>query len=331
MEKPMENSESKESSPNKLEIITITDTHNDYEAILRNLKIHNIIDENGEWRDGVNNVQVIHTGDVINKKNPDKKSLEYMFHLKATAPESCSVEILAGNHEMEYLMGTKGIAEEGSERKLIEGMSLISASGPVLFLHGYPTRKLLRWILSYVTYEEYSVPDAIGEINRQFSEALEESSSGYNNKLKHFLFGEKAKKKGLVHEAESLEKKEENTEEINKPKPLFQKVLPADYYQKHGKEVSELLAKLGIEIVVHGHARTSKGIQRIGEFSKYLPNVTLIDNDVAISEFKSTKPGEPTVGNKWGSTKIIMENSADGKSFVREMSFINKDTFTNKN
>ena len=316
-----------ENSPNRLEIITITDTHNDYEAILRNLRIHGILDEKGEWKEDANNIHVIHTGDVVNKKNPDKKSLEYLFHLKATAPESCSVQILAGNHEMDYLMGCVGQAPEGSERKLIEGMSLLEISGPVLFLHGYPTRKLLRWILSYVIDEGFSVGEAVAEINRQFSEALEESSSGYTNKLKHFLFGDdKGEKKNPKNKMEKKTEQEKEKTAEQKTKPLFRKILPADYYQKHGNEVSALLAMLGVEVVVHGHARTPKGVQTVGEFKEYLPNITMIGNDVAVSDFKSTKPGESIPGNKWGSTKIIMENTDEGKSSVREMTFVNKDT-----
>jgi len=320
--------ERKESAPGKIEIITITDTHNDLEAIIRNLRIYDIIDEKGEWKEGMRNVQIVHTGDVVNKKDPDKKNLEYIFHLKATAPESCSVQILAGNHEMDYLMSSSGPAEEGSERKLIEGMSLVVVSGPVMFLHGYPTRKLLRWILSYGSLEE-----GINEINRQFSEALEESGWGYNEKLKHFLFGDNGDKKGHDNKGEKKnapEKTGENTaEKIKKVKikPLFRKTLPLDYYQAHGKEVESLLSKLGIEIVVHGHQRTPMGAQTVGEFKEFLPNTTLINNDVAVSEFKSTKPGEPVVGNKWGSTKITMKSGEDGKSTVQEMTFVNKNTY----
>ncbi len=331
--------EQNERMSEKIEIITITDTHNDYEAIIRNLRIHDIIDENGEWKEGVKNIHVIHTGDVVNKKNPDKKSLEYIFHLKATAPKTCSVEILAGNHEMDYLMGKTGPAEEGSERKIIEGMSLLSSAGPVLFLHGYPTRKLLRWIESYTITDGYSVEEAIAEINRQFSEALEESTAGYNNKLSHFLFGDTEEKKKSGAEKENKKLKLENRKIIEddvdtstelpngrKLKPLFRKTLPIDYYQKHGKEVSELLSTLGFDVVIHGHVRSPRGVQSVGEFKEFLPNVTLISNDVAVSDFKSTKVGEPTAGNKWGSTKIIMENNSEGKTIINEMTFVNKDT-----
>jgi len=315
----------KETSPGRQEIITITDTHNDLEAILRNLRVYHIINEDGEWKDGVENIHIVHTGDVVNKKDPDKKSLEYLFHLKATAPDSCSVEILAGNHEMDYLMNCSGASEEGSERKLIENMSLVSVSGPILFLHGYPTRKLLRWILSYG-----SLAEGIEEINNQFKEALEETSWGYNSKLRHFLFGDKQEKQA---NGEKDRKPEKTEERIEKPKikPLFRKTMPSDYYKMHGREIAELCKELGIRVVVHGHQRISAGEQSVGESKEYLPGVLLINNDVAVSEFKNTKPGEPPVGNKWGSTKIVMKSGESGENYIQEMFFVNKNTYNTIN
>ncbi len=289
-------SERREAVPNKTEVIAITDTHNDYEAIVRNLRIHGVINERGEWMEGAKNVKIIHTGDVVNKTNPDKQSLEYIVHLKQTAPESCSVEVLAGNHEIEYLMNAAGVAEEGSERKLIaDNMSFLGEDGPILYVHGHPSRTLLKKILS----------KGMTGFNEQFKEAMQLSLSGNNEKLKRFSF----KKKDL--------KKDE--------KPYQKKVTLEDYYKIHGPEIQRMLLKLGYRFVVHGHASQQGGVQKMDEFPE-MPEITFINNDVSVSSYKKLEPGE-TAGNQWGSLKITMTN-ADGKSAVEEITVVNKNTYT---
>jgi len=287
---------------NQTEIIALADTHNDLEAIIRNLRLHNVIGEDGEWKEGVKNVRIIHTGDVINKEHPDEKSLEYIFHLKKTAPEDCSVEILAGNHEIEYLMDHSGKKEEGLGRSLMTEMSLLSHLGPVLFLHGHPSRRLLKEILSYGSLE-----DGLNAMNEQFHQAITASMWGDNGQLKRFSF----KKKDIKGE----------------DKPYQKKIVLQDYYKEHGKEVEGLLLKLGIEVVVHGHASQQSGVQTVGEFKEFMPKVTFINNDVSVSKFKKLDPGE-TAGNEWGSTKITMKNNK-GASTVSDMVFVNKKTYNN--
>jgi len=93
-----------EKPPKEIEIISITDTHNDKEAIINNLRFHHAVDKNGEWEKGARDIHIVHTGDVVNREKPDKKSLEYIFHLKDTAPQGCHVEVLAGNHEISYTL-----------------------------------------------------------------------------------------------------------------------------------------------------------------------------------------------------------------------------------
>jgi len=296
--------EAKENGPGEMEIIAITDTHNDTEAIKRNLHLHDVVDKDGEWKKKAHNIRIIHTGDVINKEKPEKKSLEYIFHLKETAPETCSVEVLAGNHEISYTLGKNEPPEKvGSKREFIAKMSVVSSEGPILFIHGYPTIELLREILSHGSREE-----GIKAINEQFREAMRESISGNHEKLKRFSY---AKSDGSDGEH-----------------PLFWKVLPKDYYLKNGKETEELLEKLGIDIVVHGHVSRQEGVQDVGEFQKnnLMTNTTFINNDVRVSDRKKLDPGE-TGGNAWGSLKINLNNGHNGEMAVSGLEFVNKNTY----
>ncbi|MCX6738453.1 MAG: hypothetical protein NT098_00175 [Candidatus Parcubacteria bacterium] len=205
------------------------------------------------------------------------------------------MEVLAGNHEIEYLMNSSCVAEEGSERKMIaDHMTFLTDLGSILYVHGHPSRTLLKKMLS----------KGIAGFNEQFKEAMNESLLGNNEKLKRFSF----KKKDL--------KKDE--------KPYQKKVTLEDYYKVHGPEIQRMLLKLGYRFVVHGHASQQGGVQKTDEFPE-MPEITFINNDVSVSTQKKLEPGE-TAGNKWGSLKITMAN-ADGKSAVEEITVVNKDTY----
>lgn len=294
--------EREEKEPVEVEIITITDTHNDLEAMKKNLCFHGVVDKSGEWDPEAKNIRIVHTGDVINREKPDKKSLDYIFRLKETAPPTCSVEVLVGNHEISYTLHKDEPSTKGnSKRELISQMSLVTHIGPILFLHGYPTLEFLQELSSYGSLDE-----GIAAVNTNFQGAMKESMAGKHQKLSRYNYAKP-------------EVPPEN-------KPIFWKSMPKGYYEKNGKEVEALLHTFGIEMVVHGHASRQEGVQRMGEFQQFMPSILFVNNDVTISKFKKLDPGE-VGGNKWGSMKIKLREMEGENDRVTEMEFVNKKTY----
>ena len=63
---------------------------------------------------------------------------------------------------------------------------------------------------------------------------------------------------------------------------LYDVVNASRYYKKHGRLVGDVLAQLGIDIVVHGHRPQRSGVQVDYEFGKWIPNVRMIGNDTMV-------------------------------------------------
>ncbi|MFA6338640.1 MAG: metallophosphoesterase [Candidatus Paceibacterota bacterium] len=286
--------ESAEKNPAEVEIIALTDTHNDKKAIIRNLKFHEIVDKNGEWQEGVANLVIVHEGDIINKQNPNSECIEYLMHLKQTAPDGCFVEIQIGNHELEYLVEHAGMQEGKKDCEMIARMSIASHFGPVLFVHGYPTIQLLEEIT-----KRGGIQEGVDSLNKQFQDAASNSLSGNKDGLGYFSF----------------EKINNTTGEKN----IFRNIKPEKYYKKHGAEIVALLKQLGIQIVVHGHSGQKKGVQIADEFKEFLPDITMINNDVSVSRYKNEKKK-----TRLGSTKITVVNDEEHTEAVTDIKLVNR-------
>jgi hypothetical protein len=54
------------------------------------------------------------------------------------------------------------------------------------------------------------------------------------------------------------------------------------YYKKQGRAVGAVLAKLKIDIVVHGHRPQRSGVQVDYEFEKWIPGIRMVGNDTMV-------------------------------------------------
>lgn len=281
----------------KLEIITLSDTHNDVEAIKENLRLYNIVDGDGKWNSNIENIKIIHTGDLVNKQDPDLTSLRYMRELKDTAPKSCSVEMIAGNHEIDVLQNKPFVIQDPYIEEDIEHMKVLHYDEPVLFMHGYPTRELLETLLTYTDTEE-----GVAELNRLFEQSATEAMQGDPRNISYFSYQKK--------------------NDITGKKNIFRDIKPEKYYEKRGEEISDLLDQLGIKIIIHGHKPVKDGVQAKHEFHKHIQGATLIDNDCAVSRTKQDDRKESKV-NHYGSVRVTINNPGDPGSDV-ELHYKNK-------
>ncbi|QQS61441.1 MAG: metallophosphoesterase [Candidatus Moraniibacteriota bacterium] len=241
----------------------ISDIHNDCLAARTTLEQRGILDSDGEWKKGISRIHLVFTGDNVNKDSPESETFRFLKHLKKTAPEHCEVTVLVGNHEIDLLLrsadGEKCLKKK--EIKFLKNCEIVYKKGSILFLHGYPTRELLQELL--VQYEENNGDVATSDwvVNQRFSEIvstlLEERPLGIDKKetLHSCDFGSTEKHLGGLTEDQ--------------------------YYKEYGEEISTLLKRMGVTLVVHGHKKNISGGQRMEE---YIPGVCMIDNDVALAE-----------------------------------------------
>jgi len=167
---------------------------------------------------------------------------------------------VAGNHEIEIWrrlesgerLGLKR-REQGDVRGLIRTMKLFHVEGSILFIHGYPTVKLLRHIQAY----RIGTGNDIDTYNQDcFQAALDNPKQ-----LIRYAYPRRNACRGLL---------------------LHDVPDPARYYRRHGREVSALLGSLGIDLVVHGHRPERSGIQKDFELERWLPDVRMINNDIQL-------------------------------------------------
>ncbi|MBF0272437.1 MAG: metallophosphoesterase [Magnetococcales bacterium] len=232
--------------------VVLSDTDNDLRAVQYALQIVGVCDKDGEWRKGVRGIRVIHTGDWLNKWDPALEMIDYFIHLERTAPKGCGLTILNGNHELDILHRVEqGIYTHLGEKrvKFIRGRDLLHVFGKTLFLHGYPTLHLLRFLLQ--------IREEKKELN------------GFNDRVrKAFYEGDHA-----------LFRKEEG-------KVLMGNIKRAKmYYQershdgeKRGVKLGKLLKELDIHTVVHGH-RPNILVQKDETIEMETPGIRIVNND----------------------------------------------------
>ncbi|MBF0460286.1 MAG: metallophosphoesterase [Magnetococcales bacterium] len=232
--------------------LVLSDTDNDLNAVRYVLWLAGLCDRRGHWRKGVRHFCVVHTGDWLNKFNPRPEALEFFQTLQSSAPDSCSVVLLVGNHEVELLQRVaSGIRTRLSEDQLafIRKQNVLHVSRNILYLHGYPTINLLALLLQ--------VQQEHGELSI-FSHRLR----------KAFYEGEHA----LFKEREGLEM----IGDIRRVKQYYMR--GGVDGERYGVRVSRLLQQLGIDTVIHGH-RPHVLIQLDHELSAEVPGIRIINND----------------------------------------------------
>lgn len=253
-----------ERAPRTERLISLSDIHNDLHALRGSLEQKKIIDEDGDWKFLPEPIHLVITGDSINKHDPDGKVLKYLKHLQENAPLGSSVTLLVGNHELDVLARDTEEKETGLKEKRIEflgTMQVVCKQGPVLFLHRYPSLPLIHELEAQYALMQGEVANDSWYINKRFQSAVATRHINPEKSLEVFRAcddgGEDNALEGMSTEA---------------------------YYQKYGEVIGQLLARMGITIIVHGHKRQVSGGQ---QFESLIPGVAMINNDTGISKDKN--------------------------------------------
>ena len=233
--------------------IILSDTDNDLNSVKYVLWMTGLCDKQGNWRDGLQHFRVIHTGDWLNKRDPSPEVLEFFQALQASAPKTCEVVLLVGNHEVEVLQRISS----GTQTRLtndhlafIQQQDVVHVSGRSLYIHGYPTVHLLS-ILAQIKDENMG----LNVFNSRFRKALYEGQ--------YALFKEQA---GLEIIGDFRRVKQYYLQNQGKEEP-------------NGVRVSNLLPQLNIDTVIHGH-RPKGLVQRDYELKEEVPGIRIINNDI---------------------------------------------------
>ena len=242
--------------------LVFSDTDNDLESVRTTLHFAGILSPDGELRDDVEGITIVHTGDLIYKKKPDLCVVRYWQELQRNiVKKGGHVRLIAGNHEQEIWLRMKAgktlISDDEQAQNLktfIEGLDLFFVAGPVLFMHGYPTVEFLRTLLHY--------KEVTGRDLNRFNE----------DHYKKSLISVRAMKQY------SYEREGRNAKHL-----LYDVMNTSAYYKKNGHIVDAVLAQLGIQIVIHGHKPQRSGSQADYEFRKWIPGIRMIDNDTNVS------------------------------------------------
>ncbi|MBF0428945.1 MAG: metallophosphoesterase [Magnetococcales bacterium] len=232
--------------------VVLSDTDNDLASVQYALNVVGVCDKQGAWRTGIRDIRVIHTGDWLNKWNPSAEIVDYFMELSHTAPPSCDLLILNGNHELRILQrAEKGEHPHLGEKRLafIRSRDLLHVYGKTLFLHGYPTCYLLKFLQQIKNEKK-----GLNRFNERIRKAFYEGS--------HALF---RKEEGQVLMGN-----------IKKAQHYYRE--PCQDGEIRGIKISELLKTIGIRTVVHGHRPNIK-VQQDNEFNLETPGIRLVNND----------------------------------------------------
>jgi hypothetical protein len=240
-------------------MVCLSDIHNDLVAAQASLRQQASVDAHGEWREPVD---LMITGDSINRDAPNPEVLKYFRHLRKTAPADCSVKMLVGNHELDVLTRVANGEDVGLKNSLIEflgSMDVVCRRGPVLYLHRYPSLACVREL--WQQYREEGGNPAVWNINRRFQEAVCRIKETPAQSKRVFLEcddgGDEGALGGLSAEA---------------------------YYEKYGLLIGQFLKEMGVTTVIHGHKKQKEGGQK---FEQYIPGIFMVNNDAGISRDKN--------------------------------------------
>ncbi|MBF0126677.1 MAG: metallophosphoesterase [Magnetococcales bacterium] len=233
-------------------VVVLSDTDNDITAVKYALQIVGVCDREGTWRKGIRDIRVIHTGDWLNKWDPSAEMLDYFRELSRTAPKGCDLVILNGNHELEILkQAEKGAFSHLGEKRLafIRSRDLLHVFGKTLFLHGYPTGHLLKFL-----HQIKKEKNGLNRFNERVRKAFYEG--------RHALF--------KTDEGKVL------MGNIKQARHYYQQ--PCFDGETQGVKISKLLKAMDIHTVVHGH-RPNILVQKDHEFKLETPGIRIVNND----------------------------------------------------
>ena len=241
--------------------IVFSDTDNDVNSVINTLRFAGILNAKGKLTDSSEGLTIFHTGDLVDKKNPDPSVVEFWQLLRQDAlAKGGHVKFIVGNHEQEIWQNIRAGEKYGMRVKqarrfndFIESMDLFYVVGPVLFIHGYPTLEFLQTLLHFkeVTGKDLNCFNA-DHYNKAF---------GSVNAMRLYAY----------------------VRENRQANYLLYDVADANrYYKKKGRLVGAVLEHLKIAIVVHGHRPQRSGVQVDYEFRKWIPKVRMIGNDTMV-------------------------------------------------
>jgi hypothetical protein len=242
-------------------VVVVPDCENHTAAVENSLRFVGLLGKKGKLKTKIAGAHLVQIGDLLHKNAPDPGVVRFWNRLQAHAePAGCSMHFVAGNHELEIWrrlqagerLGLKR-REQREMRTFIRGTKLFHLEGSMLFIHGYPTIKLLRHIQAYMV----RTGKTLDNYNRDcFRPALEEIKllARYSYPRRHACRG------CLLHDL----------------------VNPERYYRRYGREIAGLLRWLGIDTVVHGHRPERSGEQRDYELGNLLPGIRMISTDIQL-------------------------------------------------
>jgi hypothetical protein len=242
-------------------IIAIPDCENETDCVDASLRYAGVLSKKGTLKEKARGAQIVQTGDLIHKNAPNPAVVPYWQALHAAAEAAgCSLHLVAGNHELEIWRRLQSGARLGMKRsdqrgvqELIRTMRIFHADGSMLFIHGYPTVDLLRHLRSY--RDETGKP--LNDYNRDCFQAA------FDDPKRLALYAylrRSASRSCLLHDVPN----------------------PASYYRRNGAEVADLLAALGIDLVIHGHRPERSGVQTDYELQRWLPGIRMISHDIQL-------------------------------------------------
>lgn len=237
--------------------LVLSDTDNDFASVIQTLWLTGLCDQAGRWRPGLRNVQVIHTGDWLNKWDPNPSVLDGFKRLQETTPEGCQLILLNGNHELSILqMADKGLRTHLTAEDLafIRRQHLLHVDHGTLFLHGYPSSDLLMILKQFQR-------DGVGQ-------------ELYNERLQQLFFEGNFP---LFREVHSLRL----IGDIKNSKFYYDQ--KNQHGSSRGEQIASTLHTLGLTTVVHGH-RPISDVQVDYELQEEVPGVRMINNDNRIRQ-----------------------------------------------
>ena len=241
--------------------IVFSDTDNDMNSVRNTLRFAGILNEKGELTDNLEGLSIFHTGDLIDKKNPDPAVVEYWQLLQQDAlTKGCHVKFIVGNHEQEVWQKIKtgekigmGVKQARWLSEFIERLDLFYVAGPVLFIHGYPTLEFLQALLHF--------KETTGKTLNCFNTDHYKKAFRSVNAMRQYAYVRENRRTNYL---------------------LYDVADASGYYKKQGLAVGAVLARLHIDTVVHGHRPQRSGVQVDYEFSKWIPKVRMIGNDTMV-------------------------------------------------